>query len=317
MKEIQGLSAIVCTAADAAYFPLLQGLVNSLKAGPYSRNLSLGVLDLGLNIDQCDWLAAQGARIVEPGWDVDFPHRDQVSGNYRAMAARPYLPKYFPHNDVIIWIDADAWVQDDSLLPHFVRAASQGKLAITPELDRNYWTMFKPPKLWGQNQSAFAWSFGLLAGYRLGCNPVLNVGVFALATNAPHWKLWAEAHRKSLNRRRYGKYGKPRNFVRDFNFFLSEQTALNYVVFGQRQPVSLLPSLANWFCGKGTPMWDAERGVLVEPNEPHAPLGIVHLIGKGVRDRVWDLESLQGGRVSLRLTRDEVIALRERSSVPA
>lgn len=307
MKELQGRSAIICTAGDAGYFPLLRGLVESLKEGPFSRNLNIGVLDLGLTIDQCDWLTAQGARLVEPGWDVDFPHREDCPGHYRAMAARPHLPRYFPHHDAILWIDADAWVQDDSILPHFLRAALKGKLAIVPELDRGYWTMFKPPKLWGQNQKAFSWSFGPLAGYRLGRYPILNVGAFALATDAPHWRLWAEAHSKSLNRKRTRG-----SFIKDFNFFLSEQTALNQVVYGQRQPYTLLPATANWFCGKGTPLWDGESGRVVEPHEPHAPLHIIHLAGKGMKERVWDLETVQGGTVSTRLTWEEVKALRER-----
>lgn len=309
MKELQGRSAIICTAGDAAYFPLLRGLVESLKEGPFTRNLNIGVLDLGLTIDQCDWLAAQGARLVEPGWDIDFPHRDECPGYFRAMVARPSLPRYFPHHDVIVWIDADAWVQDDSILPHFMRAALRGKLAIVPELDRNYWTSFIAPKLWGANQKAFAWSFGTLAGYRLGRNPILNSGVFALTTEAPHWRMWSDALTRSLNRRRTGGG----NFLKDFHFVLAEQTALNYVVFGQSQPYTLLPAVANWFCGKGTPAWDADRGMVVEPNEPHQPLSIIHLAGKNMKERVWELQTIQGGNVSTRLTREEIKALRERS----
>ena len=303
---LNGRKTIICTAADSGYFGLLEGLVRSLAAGPFTASLPLGILDLGLTPDQQTWLRGQGAILVAPDWDVDFPGRSHAPTHYRAMTARPFLPKHFPGFDLYQWIDADAWVQDDSVLPYFLRAAAQGKLAIVPELDRGYWTSFKPPKPWGQNQRAFAWGFGLRTGYKLGRNPILNSGVFALAADAPHWPLWAEAHKRMLNRRR-----RKTPFASDrFNFFIAEQTALNYVVFGNRQPVSLLPATCNWFCGKGTPQWDADRAMVVEAHEPHSPLAIIHLAGAGMKERIWTLDSLQGGSVTCRLTYEEVAAVR-------
>jgi hypothetical protein len=296
------LRTTVVSAADAPYFPLLKGLVLSLRRGPLASGLGLSILDLGLEPDQAAWLTAQGARLVVPGWDVEFAGRDAVPSHYRAMSARPHLPRYFPGWDVYLWIDSDAWVQDDSVLAWFIRGAQGGKLAIVPEFDRGYWTMYKPPKLWGQNQQTFAWAFDLRTGYRLGRNPVLNVGVFALRGDAPHWNRWAETHRRILRRRRR----KPPHLDNPFHFFLSEQTALNYVVFGEKLPATFLPAIGNWFCSKGDPMYDRERGMLVEPHEPHAPLGVVHLAGKGMKDRVWTLPTLQGDAVTCRLTYGEV-----------
>ena len=298
-------SVILCTAADAGYFPLLRGLIESLAAGPLARTLPVGVLDLGLAADQRAWLEARGATLVIPDWDVDFPGRAGVPAHYRAMTARPFLPRHFPGHDIVMWLDADTWVQDDSVLPWFLDAAAAGKLAIVPELDRSYWTMFKPPKLWGQNQKAFAWGYGMRAGYRLGRNPILNSGAFALAARAPHWALWADAHRRALQRRRLRPL-----LARPMYFFIAEQTALNYVVFARRMPHTLLPAVANWFVAKGHPKWDAARGMLVEPNAPYRALGIVHLAGEGVKERVWELATLDGGTVHLRATRDEALALR-------
>jgi hypothetical protein len=303
MTEAAG--AIVCTAADAPYFPLLKSLVRSLADGPLARQLPVGVLDLGLTEDQRAWLEGRGARLVVPGWDVDFPGRDKAPAFYRAMTARPFLPRHFPGYALYQWIDSDAWVQDDAVLAIFLEAAASGLLAIVPEFDRGYWTMYKPPKLWTQNHKAFAWGYGARAGYRLGRNPILNSGVFALAAGAPHWPLWAEAHRRSLQRRRWRPPSSD-----PFYFFLAEQTALNYVVFADRQPTTFLPATCNWFCGKGTPRWDGRRGQVVEPHAPHLPLGILHLAGKGMKERVWALDALDGGQVTTRLTYEEVQALR-------
>jgi hypothetical protein len=301
---LDGRLAIICTAADAPYFPLLEGLVRSLAAGPLSSRLPLGVLDLGLSAEQQAWLASQGATLVSPGWDVDFPGREQAPAFYRAMTARPFLPRYFPGYGIYLWIDSDAWVQDDSVLGIYLAAAATGKLAIVPELDRGYWTMYKPPKLWTQNHKVFAWGYGVKAGYRLGRNPILNSGVFALAGDAPHWPLWAEAHRRALQRRRWRPPASD-----PFKFFLAEQTALNYVVFADRQPMTLLPAPCNWFCGKGTPRWDSERRRVVEPHAPYQTLGIIHLAGKGMKERVWTLDTVTGGQVTTRLSYEEVQAL--------
>jgi hypothetical protein len=263
----------------------------------------VGVLDLGLTPEQRDWLAGQGARCVTPGWDVEIPW--PVPGHYRAMAARPHLPRYFPGFATYLWLDGDIWVQDAAVLEDFLAPARRGMLAIVPELDRGYWTMYKPPKLWGQNQKAFAWAFGPRAGYRLGRNPILNVGAFALAAGSPHWADWAAAHRAAILRFRLTGRS-----ARNFYFQLSEQTAMNYVCFKLRRPFTLLPATANWFCGKGTPAWCAARRMVVEPHAPHAPLGIVHLAGKGMKERVWRLPVVQGGEIETLLTYEAVAALR-------
>src|ERR1019366_3197819 len=113
-----------------------------------------------------------GAILKEPGWDLDFPGRAALPRHYQAMTARPYLPRHFPGYETYLWIDADAWVQDDAVLDLFIATARRGELAIVPEIDRGYWTIHKRPKPWGQNQKAFAWSYGWRAGYRLGRNAI-------------------------------------------------------------------------------------------------------------------------------------------------
>jgi len=298
-------SVTVVSAADAAYFELLRELVISLQRGSSSRALAVSIMDLGLEGEQKRWLENQGARVVDPGWDIDFPGRARTPAYYKAMTARPYLPKHFPGYAVYLWIDADAWVQDDTVLEIFVSGARRGMLAIVPEIDRGYWTIHKRPKFWGQNQRAFAWAYGWRAGYRLGRNAILNSGAFALRGDAPHWRLWAEAHATAIRRRRIGRPWS----ASAIEFRNAEQTALNYVVFAEHAPATFLPAYCNWFCGKGTPMYDPARRLLVEPHEPHRPIGIVHLAGKPMKERVWELATLAGGAVNTRLTFEAIQAL--------
>jgi hypothetical protein len=294
---VKSTSVTIVSAADAKYFPLLAGMVRSLV--DHGVTLPLSILDLGLTGEQQTWLRDHGATLATPGWDLDFPGRADVPSHYRAMTARPHLPKHFPGHDVYLWLDGDTWVQRAHVLDFFLRAALAGKMAIVPELDRSYWTMYKPPKLWGQNQKAFAWSYGLNAGYRLGRNPILNSGVFALSGEAPHWRLWADAHRRALHRSGLRSAISGKNFY----FFLSEQTALNYVVFADKAPTTLLPAYCNWFCSKGEPMLSPEEHLLVEPHEPHEPIGIVHLAGASFdKNRLWKVPVRGGGETRIPLT---------------
>jgi hypothetical protein len=294
---VAAVTVTLVSAADANYWPLLHDLVLSVRAGEVGRGLALSVLDVGLALEHRRRLAELGAAVVEPGWDFRLPWADRVPGHQRALYARPFLPRYFPGHEIYLWVDSDAWVQDERVLRWFVEAARKGKLPIVPEIDRAYWTLYKRPRLWGQNQKMFAFCYGARAGYRLGRNPILNAGIWALAADAPHWAAWRRAIERALQRRRVTLPGKG-----DLRLDLVEQTALNAVVFEDRLPATFLPAYCNWFAGKGEPMWD-ERGYrLVEPHAPHEPIGIVHLAGKGMKQRVFQLRTLGGGTVSTRLT---------------
>lgn len=305
--EVTG-GAVIVSAADAPYFPLLADLVESVQADSLASRLKLAVLDLGLTGEQRDWLTARKAQLAVPGWDVDFPGRDRMPSWFRAQTARPFLPKYFPGHDIYLWIDADAWVQDGRVLTWYLRAARRGLLAITPELDRSYVTSYKRPKIlgWGQNFRAYRYSYGFRVADRLARNPILNVGVLGLSHDAPHWTLWGAALERGLTRRRLR-----RPQLENLSFKLCEQTALNYVVFHDRAPATFLPAAANWFCGKGTPMYDTQTGRLVEPHEPHEAIGIVHLAGHRIQDKAFSVKTLQGGAVTTRLTYGAIRSLRE------
>jgi len=302
----RGPSVTIVTAGDAGYFGLLTDLLASLRRGLGGGLYPLSILDIGFTEAQRENLKREyGATIAPLGWDLPYPPRSHPPNSFKVLAGRPHLPRHFPGYDIYLWIDADCWVQDAGVLELFIRGATRGNLAIVPEIDRGYWTIHKRPKFWGQNQKAFAWAFGLREGYRYGRNAILNAGVFALKGDAPHWRLWSDNYARALKRFRLG----PRAYRGNISFFLSDQTSLNRAVFVQGAPATLLPAYCNWFCGKGTPIFDARKNLVVEPHEPHRPLGIVHLAGEGMKERVWTLKTLQGGTVETRLTYAAVAAL--------
>jgi hypothetical protein len=202
----------------------------------------------------------------------------------KAQVARPFLPRHFPDYDMYFWLDADAWLQDWRAVELFCTAAGPDKLAIAPEIDRAYKRHYKRPKLlgttlpWKMYREAFGWR----AADRLGRNPMLNCGVFALHRDAPHWPAWQRIIAGVLQRTR---------------FFYVEQAALNYAVFAERLPVNLLPAYCNWMPGDAAPAFDPARGLFVEPYAPHEVIGVMHLAGPEQKTHTFRLDRLGGGTV--------------------
>ncbi len=223
--------------------------------------------------------------MAEPGWDLDFPRRGETPAIRRAQIARPFLRRYFPGYASYLWIDADAWVQEWSAVEMLLTAAAGGKLAICPEIDRSYKRHYKRPKLLGMTLQwhCYRKAYGLRVADRMGRNPMLNCGVFALRGDSPHWDVWIAAMARALQRT---------------NFVFIEQIALNYAIFGGTIAATFLPASCNWLCGDAAPMWDESRRRLVEPNAPYAPLGILHLAGEGQKEKSFILATTDGDRMT-------------------
>jgi len=276
---------VIVSAADSGYFPLLRDLVLSIRDKNAGEAAPIGVFDLGLTADQRSWLGERRVAMAEPGWDVDFPRRKQTPLLRKAQIARPFLRRYFPGYVTYLWIDADAWVQEWSAVEMLLAAAAGGKLAICPEIDRSYKRHYKRPKLFGMTLQwrCYRTAYGWRAADRLGRNPMLNCGVFALRGDSPSWDRWIAAMTRALQRT---------------NFVFIEQIALNYAIFTGTIPATFLPASCNWLCGDAAPMWDGASRRLVEPNAPYAPLGILHLAGEGQKEKTFTLATTVGGSVT-------------------
>jgi hypothetical protein len=284
---------VIVSGADSGYFPLLRDLVLSIRDKAPGEAAAIGVFDLGLTAEQRSWLGTQHVAMVEPGWDLDFPRRRQTPLLRKAQIARPFLRRYFPGYASYLWIDADAWVQEWSAIEMLLKAAAGGKLAICPEIDRSYKRHYKRPKLFGMTLQwrCYRTAYGLRIADRLGRNPMLNCGVFALRADSPSWDAWIAAMSRALQRT---------------NFVFIEQIALNYAVFTGAIAATFLPASCNWLCGDAAPMWDEPRRRLVEPNAPHAPLGILHLAGERQKEKSFTLATTDGDRMTTGLRYSEL-----------
>ncbi len=290
--------AIAITGGDAGYFDLMRDCIGSLRSVPEGRVLALGVLDCGLTEEQREWCRGQGATLVEPKWDFDFPGRDNLKDGYKALTARPFLPRYFPGHDLYLWIDGDCWVQQGDALALFLRAARTGKLAVAPEIHRSMrhyhhaWTEFSTI-----NGAAYERGFGRELAERLIRYPLINAGVFALTADAPHGQGWADVLGEALQR----------------STDMTDQIALNVMVYDRGFSCEPLPSRCNWPVHHATPAWDEERRLFVEPAMPYEPLGILHMTIYTKRLAALDVRELNGphaGEVRMRSVRWPGSALR-------
>ena len=276
------MRTLLVSGADDAFMPLLRGLLGSMAR--FEPLGDLAVLDVGLAAGSRDWLCARVRHVVEPAWDLPVEAGLRAAQPHlRALTARPFLRDYFPGYDKYLWIDSDAWVQARSALEWYEAVASNGRMAITPQVDRAY----------RHDNTMLRWRFGRMqtchgeaAAQRLLWDTYYNAGVFCLESSAPHWQHWAAHFRAGLAASGGG--------------LCCDQTALNHAIWSEGLAVHPLPALCNWLCHLATPYVDPVSGELREPLAPRNAIGIVHLSANS-KDLTVERSSPQGMRmVSLR-----------------
>jgi hypothetical protein len=233
-----------------------------------------GVIDAGLTPDQISKLRGVGAIVAQIPDDPTLPkaalrRRPALAANFGKL----WLDKIFPGHALLIWLDADTWVQEADAVRLIERAARTGALAIVSGGGR-YWE--RPIEvrwlfggLWGLAQiRSFNFKNGRHAGLPLpvlrdlGTRPLLNAGVFGLRADAPHWESMRRWQARVLRR------GKP---------FTSDQIAMALAVHIDGMKIALLPEGCNYIHPW---RFDPRRSALVEFYYPYPKVGIVHLAGQ-------------------------------------
>lgn len=286
-------ASIVITACDAGYFELASELLESIQTALPDRPFALGILDLGLTHTQRAALEAQGVLIAEPGWDIPGIRMSADQSWYKAMTARPFLPRYFPQFEVLMWLDADIWVQDGSAILLFLHAARQYGFAIVPELHRSYHIHYGGSGALSMHRQAYEKAFGAEGAATLIQLPILNSGAFAAHRANITWGIWADTCQNAMLR------GPTKH---------SEQAALNAALYSQKgEPFHPLPARCNWVCPLANPIWNSEKKIFVEPALPHEPLGLIHLCHPDYH-RAIEVKCLGGGSIQLGYRRKYVRA---------
>ncbi len=262
------MKRIIVSAANDGYYPLLTDLISSIEDGKGESDVAIGVLDVGLTSEQRSNLSTLVQHVVTPNWDYQFSASDSVPQKFRAMTARPHLPKYFPGYDIIMWMDADTWVQQWPAVEYFFDKASTRGLAICQEMHRCYANVYNL----NNSRQLFFESlkvFGNEAGQHVVWMPMVNSGVFAMRADCHYWSLWRDTLGAAIQRGHLDHF--------------TEQTALNVCIYRGLPLPYFMPPTFNWVCVHAVPIFDEQILLYVEPVVPHDRISIIHLAGLRTR----------------------------------
>ena len=264
---------VIVSLADSNYFELLNELIDSIKRFDESKNVAICILDAGLTEDQKLKLSQKVDDIKSAEWDIKVS-AFKVKGKewLKSQVSRAFLPKYFPGYEKYLWIDADAWVNKWEALDLYFKGSNANKLAISTSADRSYgrvlradWLIGSIAKVKSQNyKHAKSSGFSETVARKIALMPHLNIGVFCLNVDAPHWVVWQKNLKQALSS---GK------------IFGSEQVAMNITIYVDDLEIEILPAYCNWTLIYRL-KFDTVNNTLVEPYLPNHEIGIIHLAGK-------------------------------------
>jgi len=266
---------VIISLADSNYFELLNELVDSIKRFKQSEDTAICILDGGLTEEQKNILIPKVDEIKSSDWDIKISQFKTMGKKWlKSLITRAFLPEYFPNYKKYLWIDADAWVNSWEAVELYFKGCENKKLSISTSADRSYgrvlraeWVIGGFARIKSQNyKHAKSSGFSEKIAREVALKPHLNAGVFALASDAPHWKVWRKNLEESL------KSGK---------VWGSDQIALNITIYHNNLPVEILPAYCNWTqIGFSGMKYDQKNKTLVEPYLPNHEIGIVHFAGK-------------------------------------
>ena len=264
---------VIVSLADSNYFELLNELIDSIKRFDESKNVAICILDAGLTEDQKLKLSQKVDDIKSAEWDIKVPAFKVMGKEWlKSQVSRAFLPKYFPGYEKYLWIDADAWVNKWEALELYFKGSNANKLAISTSADRSYgrvlradWLIGSIAKVKSQNyKHAKSSGFSETVARKIALMPHLNIGVFCLNADAPHWVVWQKNLKQALSS---GK------------IFGSEQVAMNIAIYVDDLEIEILPAYCNWTLIYRL-KFDTVNNTLVEPYLPNHEIGIIHLAGK-------------------------------------
>jgi len=264
---------VIVSLADANYFELINELVDSIKKFKQSENTAICIMDAGLKKEQIEILREKVDVIKKAEWDIEVSGFKVKNREWlKSQVSRAFLPKYFPGYDKYLWIDADAWINSWHAIELYFKGCENKRLAIATSADRAYgrvlrveWVFGSFARVKSQNyKHAKSSGFSEKVARQVALKPHLNIGVFALESEAPHWNAWQKNLKKALSS---GK------------IWGSEQIAMNITIYNDDFAVEILPAYCNWTLIEAM-KFDLKKDTFVEPYLPNHEIGIVHLAGK-------------------------------------
>ena len=264
---------VIISLADSNYFELVNELVDSIKSFDQSKEIAICIMDAGLQKDQIEILEKKVDQIKKAEWDIEVSD-SKIKGRewLKSQVSRAFLPKYFPDYKKYLWIDADAWVNSWYAIELYLKGCENKKLAIATSADRSYgrvlraeWVFGSFARIKSQNyKHAKSSGFSEKIARQVALKPHLNIGVFSLEREAPHWNVWQKNLKKALSSGR---------------IWGSEQISMNITIYSDNLDVEILPAYCNWTLIDAI-KFDKKKNTFVEPYLPNHEIGIIHFAGK-------------------------------------
>ena len=255
------------TGGDSNYFTLIVECIESIRHTPTYKNCAVCVLDCGLTSEEKQYLIERlkVQSIKDPGWDVDCelfhrysPSRDQTFtqpykefGGVKSMTSRLFMKKHFPGYRYYMWIDGDAWIQDERAIDQYLywtqKQYCSGAIHCNGSIKN---AGFLKPAIMDEAQKAV-----------FGDKPTFASGVFCIDGDTPFFDEAAKVVTEITLKYGYG--------------YALEECILNYL-FYKHQFSHILPYECNYRFSPGLPIVVADDPVLRNPHN-HQVIGILHL----------------------------------------
>lgn len=255
------------TGGDSNYFNLIVECIESIRNIPTYKDCAVCVLDCGLKMEEKQYLVdkLKVHSIKDPGWftDADMfhrysPSRDQVfssplkeSPGNKSIAARAIMDQLFPGFRYYMWIDADAWVQDERAVDLMLHACQTqycaGAIHCSGSIGS---TGFLKAKLFDEDKKEL-----------IATRPTITGGVCCFDAQSGFMEEWAQLMRDSI--KQYGYW------------YTQDECAMNYL-FYKYNFEKILPYECNYRFSPGLPIVVADDPALRNPHN-HQVIGIMHL----------------------------------------
>ena len=276
----------IVSGGDSKYFQLLKELALSIREKPEGKNLNIVYLDGGLTNENIGYFKSLNIEVVDPCWCNPIAEKKAAGRNFlKINIAKMHLDLILPNKKIIIWIDADAWLQTFESINLFSIVAKKNKLAIVSQATRLEGRNIQFKKLFThrfvelrnilyKNARRAGLATGLIE--KMQGRPTLNAGAYSLHVNAPHWKRFRYWQNEILKKGR---------------LFTSDQLAIGLTIYHDELSYEALPDICNYI---NPWRYDEENKLFVDYFAPYTPVSIVHLAGqdKNRNDALYEVEML-------------------------
>lgn len=295
----------IISLADSKYFELLNELVDSILSHPQSKEISICILDGGLEKWQIEILEKKVYKVIVPNINLQINRLGLEKKPYLlGCYSRLFLRDIFPEFDRYIWIDSDAWVNSWIAIDQLIKGSTDGKIAISSMSDRHTGRVLKVNWFFrglgsvkSQNyKHAISSGYSLSISRKVGLEPHLNAGVFCLEKNSNFWDVWLKEYNFAVKKGR---------------IFGTEQITINIAVHILGQPVDILPHYCNWipYAVDGlcvNTIISEEKNLFLEKYTPNHPVGIMHLAG-GIKINQLDVRFNKKTKVKIYNSNNKII----------